>query len=86
MTEAPKPPVAPPIQSSRGDDDLLQVVKHALLYKGRRRVDDAAAFGAQLLAERVLDAIRTGYEIKPKPPQPYPTSADHPIMNGGRRD
>lgn len=84
--QAPCP--APIIPSSLGDDDLIFTISHALLYRGRRRSDaEVANLGAKILAERVLDALRQGYEIRPKPLARHATAEQHQPMPGiPRRD
>lgn len=55
-----------PTGSEKEDEDLVFMIAHALLYRGRQRTNDAAAFTAQIAAERIVEALRRGYDIRPK--------------------
>lgn len=66
------PPEPPPIPSAsdREEDDLLFSITHALLYRGRRRTDDAAEIAAKMLAKRIIEALRaSNWQIKRGPIQ-----------------
>jgi hypothetical protein len=56
----------PAIPPARNDDDLLFTIAHALQYRGRKRTTDADRLMARIVAERILEALRQGYEIRPK--------------------
>jgi hypothetical protein len=55
----------PPISVGRSDDDLLHTITHALQYRGRKRTTDADRLMARIVAERILEPLRQGYEIRP---------------------
>jgi hypothetical protein len=71
-----------PSHLSAADDDLLFTIAHALRYQGRRPVSDADRLTARIAAERILQELRKGYEIKPRRPTPLATIDQHPKMRG----
>ena len=50
--------------------ELVQALAHALLFKGRRRVDTAAEMTARIAAEHLVEALRQGRFIVMKLPAP----------------
>lgn len=57
-------------------EELQQTLAHALRYRGRKRVHDADPLGAQLVAERLIEALRmSGFVVMKRPPAPPLTTA-----------
>ena len=57
-------------------EELEQALAHALRFRGRKRVHDADPLGAQLVAERLIEALRqSGFVVMKRPPAPPLTTA-----------
>ena len=51
--------------------EVVQAITFALLYRGRKRVHDAAEMAARITAERLAEHLeRSGYVIMQKEPPP----------------
>lgn len=60
-------------------DDLRQTLSHALLYDGRKRNHRAESFGAAIVADHLVQALkRSGYVVMRKP------VSHEPIIYGPR--
>ncbi len=53
------------------DDEIRQTLQFALQFRDGKRVHDADGFGAQLVAQRLVEHLkRSGYVLKKRPATP----------------
>ena len=75
-------PPAPWVHGS--DEDILSAIAYALRHDGRRPTRQADHLIAQAAAARVLEALRRGFLISPRPPSPLAPASSLPKMGRDR--
>jgi hypothetical protein len=66
------------------DEDIIATVTHALRHEGRKVTRQADLLIARVAAERIVEALKRGYIVTPKPLTPLATIAQHPKTGGDR--
>jgi hypothetical protein len=68
----------PPSMREATPEELIDTLRFALQFKGRKRANHAADFMAQVAAEVLAEHLRlSGYVVMKKPPAPAHSSPTH---------